>query len=438
MEIEYAHNDMNILILGSGGREHAFAWKLAQSPLCDELYIAPGNAGTATVGTNVDVAYNDFEAVAALIAERRIELVVVGPEEPLVNGIVDFLKSRPALNHVRIIGPDKAGAQLEGSKDFSKNFMRQHGIPTASYRTFTAADIEDGLAYLQSHAMPVVLKADGLAAGKGVIIAQTVVEAQVALRKMLLDGQFGTAGDKVVVEQFMRGVELSVFVLTDGEHYKILPEAKDYKRIGENDKGLNTGGMGAVSPVVFADASFLKKVEEKVVKPTLEGLRKEGIKYVGFIFIGLMNVKSEPYVIEYNVRMGDPESEVVLPRIQSDLVTLLTATAKGTLQEIAMSISPQVAVTTVVVSGGYPGDYEMGKVIADTDKAEDVVVFHAGTAFNGKQEVVTNGGRVLALTGIANSLENAVHKSQRAAQMVQFEGKYYRHDIGLDLLRYND
>ncbi len=429
---------MNILILGSGGREHAFAWKFAQSPLCDELYVAPGNAGTATVGTNVDVAYNDFEAVADLITKRRIELVVVGPEEPLVNGIVDFLKAQSALSHVRIIGPDQAGAQLEGSKDFSKNFMRAHGIPTASYRTFTAADIEDGLEYLQSHAMPVVLKADGLAAGKGVIIAETVAEAQGSLRSMLLDGQFGAAGDKVVVEQFMRGVELSIFVLTDGEHYKILPEAKDYKRIGEQDKGLNTGGMGAVSPVVFADANFLKKVEEKVVKPTLEGLRKEGIKYVGFIFIGLMNVKSEPYVIEYNVRMGDPESEVVLPRIQSDLVTLLMATAKGNLQEIAMSISPQVAVTTVVVSGGYPGDYEKGKVIADTDKAEDVVVFHAGTAFNGKQEVVTNGGRVLALTGIANSLENAVHKSQRAAHTVQFEGKYYRHDIGLDLLRYND
>ena len=429
---------MNILILGSGGREHAFAWKMAQSPLCDELYVAPGNAGTAAVATNVEISYNDFEAVAALITEKRIELVVVGPEEPLVRGIVDFLKARPELNHVRIIGPDQAGAQLEGSKDFSKNFMGKYGIPTASYRTFTAETLDQGMAYLQSHALPVVLKADGLAAGKGVIIAESLGEAQASLQEMLVDGKFGAAGHKVVIEQFLKGIELSVFVLTDGIHYKILPEAKDYKRVGENDTGLNTGGMGAVSPVVFADEAFLKKVEEKVVKPTLDGLQKEGIKYVGFIFIGLMNVKSEPYVIEYNVRMGDPETEVVLPRIQSDLVTLLTATAKGNLQDVPMTISPQVAVTTVVVSGGYPGDYEKGKVIANTDKAEDVVVFHAGTAFNGNTEVVTNGGRVLVLTGIANSLENAVHKSQRAAQTIQFEGKYYRHDIGLDLLRYND
>jgi len=429
---------MNILILGSGGREHAFAWKMAQSPLCDELYVAPGNAGTASVATNLDISYTDFEAIAALILEKRIDLVVVGPEEPLVKGIIDFLQNRPELKHVRLIGPDQAGAQLEGSKDFSKNFMQKYGIPTAAYRTFTADTLEEGMTYLQSHAMPVVLKADGLAAGKGVIIAETIQDAQESLQEILRDGKFGEAGSKVVVEQFLKGIELSVFVLTDGEHYKILPEAKDYKRIGENDTGLNTGGMGAVSPVIFADSNFLRKVEEKVVKPTLEGLRQEGIKYVGFIFIGLMNVKSEPYVIEYNVRMGDPETEVVLPRIQSDLVTLLTATAKGTLQDTPMSISPQVAVTTVVVSGGYPGDYEKGKVIADTDKTEDVMVFHAGTAFNGNTEVVTNGGRVLVLTGIANSLENAVHKSQRAAQTVQFEGKYYRHDIGLDLLRFKD
>jgi phosphoribosylamine---glycine ligase len=429
---------MNILILGSGGREHAFAWKIAQSPLCDELYVAPGNAGTASLATNIDLSYNDFEAMAALISEKRIELVIVGPEEPLVKGIVDYLRARPEMKHVRIIGPDQQGAQLEGSKDFSKNFMQKYGIPTASYRTFSAEDLDEGMAYLEAHPMPVVLKADGLAAGKGVIIAETATEAQQSMHEMLVEGKFGEAGNKVVVEQFLKGIELSVFVLTDGEHYKILPEAKDYKRIGENDTGLNTGGMGAVSPVIFADSYFLKKVEEKVVKPTLAGLRAEGIKYVGFIFIGLMNVKSEPYVIEYNVRMGDPETEVVLPRIQSDLVTLLTATAKGTLQDTPLNISPQVAVTTVVVSGGYPGDYEKGKVIADTDKTEDVVVFHAGTTFNGNTEVVTNGGRVLVLTGIANSLENAVHKSQRAAQTVQFEGKYYRHDIGLDLLRYKD
>ena len=412
---------MNILILGSGGREHAFAWKISQSPLCDELFVAPGNAGTAELATNLPVSYNDFEAVADAVLKNRIDLVIIGPEEPLVGGIVDFFRKRPKLKHVRLIGPDKAGAQLEGSKDFSKNFMQKYGIPTAASRTFTSDTLEEGLAYLESHALPIVLKADGLAAGKGVIIAETLADAQAAMKDMLVGGRFGDAGNKVVVEQFLRGVELSVFVLCDGENYKILPEAKDYKRIGENDTGLN----------------FLRKVEEKVVKPTLTGLKNEGIKYVGFIFIGLMNVKSEPFVIEYNVRMGDPETEVVLPRIQSDLVTLLAATAKGTLQDVEMKVSPQVAVTTVVVSGGYPDAYEKGKVIAE-HRLDDVVVFHAGTTFNNNTEVVTNGGRVLALTGIANSLENAVHKSQRAAHTVQFEGKYYRHDIGLDLIRYKD
>lgn len=429
---------MNILILGSGGREHAFAWKIAQSPLCDDLFVAPGNAGTASVATNIDLSYNDFEAIATLILEKRIELVIVGPEEPLVAGIIDFLHGRPELKHVRLIGPDQRGAQLEGSKEFSKDFMQKYGIPTASYRSFTTEQVDEGMDYIFDQPLPIVLKADGLAAGKGVIIAENHKDAQKCLQEMLVDGKFGEAGNKVVIEQFLKGIELSVFVLTDGESYKILPEAKDYKRIGENDTGLNTGGMGAVSPVLFADSNFLKKVEDKVVKPTLAGLKNEGIKYVGFIFIGLMNVKGEPYVIEYNVRMGDPETEVVLPRIQSDLVTLLTAAAKGTLQDTPMTISPQVAVTTVVVSGGYPEHYEKGKVIADTDKTEDVLVFHAGTTFNSNAEVVTNGGRVLVLTGIANSLENAVHKSQRAAQTIQFEGKYYRHDIGLDLLRYKD
>ncbi|WP_247235806.1 phosphoribosylamine--glycine ligase [Telluribacter sp. SYSU D00476] len=429
---------MNILILGSGGREHAFAWKISQSPLCDELFVAPGNAGTAELATNLPVSYNDFEAVADAVLKNKVDLVIIGPEEPLVGGIVDFFRKRPKLKHVRLIGPDKAGAQLEGSKDFSKSFMQKYGVPTAASRTFTSETLEEGLAYLEAHALPIVLKADGLAAGKGVIIAETLADAQAAMKDMLVGGKFGEAGSKVVVEQFLRGVELSVFVLCDGENYKILPEAKDYKRIGENDTGLNTGGMGAVSPVIFADSNFLRKVEEKVVKPTLAGLKSEGIKYVGFIFIGLMNVKSEPYVIEYNVRMGDPETEVVLPRIQSDLVTLLAATAKGTLQDVEMKVSPQVAVTTVVVSGGYPDAYEKGKVIAETHRLDDVVVFHAGTTFNNNTEVVTNGGRVLALTGIANSLENAVHKSQRAAHTVQFEGKYYRHDIGLDLIRYKD
>jgi phosphoribosylamine--glycine ligase len=429
---------MNILILGSGGREHAFAWKIAQSPLCDTLFMAPGNAGTAGVATNLSISYNDFDSIANAVIENNIELVIVGPEEPLVNGVVDYFNAREDLSKVRIIGPDRAGAQLEGSKDFSKQFMQKYGIPTAASRTFTAGELEVGLEYLESQSLPIVLKADGLAAGKGVIIAEKHSDATQALREMLLDGKFGKAGNKVVVEQFLKGIELSVFVLTDGEHYKILPEAKDYKRIGENDTGLNTGGMGAVSPVVFADANFIRKVEEKVVKPTLFGLQSEGIKYVGFIFIGLMNLKGEPYVIEYNVRMGDPETEVVIPRIQSDFAMLMASTAKGTLQDFDLQISPQVAVTTVVVSGGYPEDYEKGKVISGTEKVDDVHVFHAGTTFNGNAEVVTNGGRVMALTGLANSLENAVHKSQRAAQAVQYEGKYFRHDIGVDLIRYND
>ncbi len=429
---------MNILILGSGGREHAFAWKISQSSLCDKLYVAPGNAGTAEVATNLSISYNDFDAVANAVLENDIELVIVGPEEPLVNGVVDFFESRTDLAKVKIIGPNKAGAQLEGSKDFSKQFMQKYGIPTASSRTFTADLFAIGLEYLETLPLPIVLKADGLAAGKGVIIAEKHADAEQAFKEMLVDGKFGNAGSKVVVEQFLKGIELSVFVLTDGENYKILPEAKDYKRIGEDDTGLNTGGMGAVSPVVFADANFLRKVDEKVVKPTLQGLKSEGIKYVGFIFIGLMNIKGEPFVIEYNVRMGDPETEVVIPRIQSDFAMLMAATGKGTLNDCEMHISPQVAVTTVVVSGGYPGDYEKGKVISGNQKVEDVYLYHAGTTFNGNTEVVTNGGRVMALTGIANSLENAIHKSQRAAQAVQFEGKYFRHDIGVDLIRYND
>jgi phosphoribosylamine---glycine ligase len=429
---------MNILILGSGGREHAFAWKISQSPLCDNLFVAPGNAGTAELATNLPLSYNDFDAVAMAVVENSIDLLLVGPEEPLVMGIVDYFETKSEFQKLRIIGPNQAGAQLEGSKDFSKAFMQKYGIPTASSRTFTAESLEIGLEYLEHHALPIVLKADGLAAGKGVIIAEKHVDAEAAFIEMLIDGKFGSAGNKVVVEQFLKGIELSVFVLTDGENYKILPEAKDYKRIGENDTGLNTGGMGAVSPVAFADANFLRRVEEKVVKPTLLGLKNEGIKYVGFLFIGLMNIKGEPYVIEYNVRMGDPETEVVLPRIQSDFLVLLASASKGTLQDVEMKISPQVAVTTVLVSGGYPEDYEKGKVISGCENAEDVFVYHAGTTFNGNTEVVTNGGRVMALTGIANSLENAVHKSQRAAQTVQFEGKYFRHDIGMDLIRYND
>jgi len=429
---------MNILVLGSGGREHAFVWKMSQSPLCDELYVAPGNAGTAALAKNIAVSYNDFEGITNIIKEKAIDLVIVGPEEPLVNGIVEFIHGTEGLKNIKIIGPGKDGAQLEGSKDFSKTFMQKYGIPTAASKTFTVDTIHEGQEYLAQHALPIVLKADGLAAGKGVIIAENHQDAADTLNDMLMDGKFGTAGNKVVIEQFLKGIELSVFVLTDGKDYKILPEAKDYKRIGEDDTGPNTGGMGAVSPVLFADENFLKKVEEKVVKPTLEGLKAEGIHYVGFIFLGLMNVKGEPYVIEYNVRMGDPETEVVLPRIQSDLVSLMATTAKGTLADTELVISPQYAVTTVVVAGGYPGEYEKGKVITDINKTEDVLIFHAGTTFNKDAEVVTNGGRVLAFTGIANSLENAVSKSQRGAFGVHFEGKYYRHDIGLDLLRLKD
>jgi len=429
---------MNILILGSGGREHAFAWKIAQSPHCDDLYVAPGNAGTAQVATNLPISYNDFENVKKAIVDHKIKLVVVGPEEPLVNGIVDFLKAQPQLSRVKIVGPDRLGAQLEGSKDFSKNFMHKYKIPTAASRTFTPETLEEGMNYLASHTLPIVLKADGLAAGKGVIIAEQLPEAQQALQDMLIGAKFGEAGNKVVIEQFLKGIELSVFVLTDGINYKILPEAKDYKRIGEEDTGLNTGGMGAVSPVIFADEAFLKKVETKVVKPTLAGLQAEGIKYVGFIFIGLMNYKGEPYVIEYNARMGDPETEVVLPRIQSDLVTLLLAAADQKLIDSDFAISSQTAVTTVLVSGGYPEAYKKGKVIAELDKVEDVMIFHAGTTSNQSGDVLTNGGRVLAMTALANSLEGAVNKSQKAAAVVQYDEKYYRKDIGLDLIRYKD
>ncbi|QJD78298.1 phosphoribosylamine--glycine ligase [Spirosoma rhododendri] len=428
---------MNILLLGSGGREHAFAWKLVQSPLCDTLLVAPGNAGTAQVATNVPVSATDFPAIADLIRSRNIDLLIVGPEEPLVKGVVDYIHQQPDLSNLPIVGPDAEGAQLEGSKDFSKQFMARHGIPTAASQTFTADTLTDGLTYLDSHSLPVVLKADGLAAGKGVIIAETVAEAKQTLTDMLSNGRFGSAGSKVVIEQFLRGIELSVFVLSDGVNYKILPEAKDYKRIGEGDTGPNTGGMGAVSPVVFATKSFLEKVEEKVVKPTLTGLQQDGIQYRGFIFIGLMKVNGEPYVIEYNARMGDPETEVVLPRIQTDFAELMLAAGRGELDTISLQVSPQTAVTTVVVSGGYPDAYETDKIISDLERLEDVTAFHAGTKAQDGQ-VLTNGGRVLALTAQANSLENAVRKSQEAARRVQFEGKQYRKDIGLDLIRYSD
>lgn len=426
---------MNTLILGSGGREHAFALRIAQSPLCDKLFVAPGNAGTAQVAVNLPIGYNDFEKIAEAVLTHEIELVIVGPEEPLVKGIRDYFQLREDLKNVLMVGPDSHGAMLEGSKDFSKNFMVKYGIPTAKSETFTKDTLESGLQYLDNQKLPIVLKADGLAAGKGVIIALTLDEAKTALKEMLVDAKFGEASSKVVIEEFLTGIELSVFVLTDGNSYKILPEAKDYKRIGEGDTGLNTGGMGAVSPVPFANQKFMQAVENEVIIPTIEGLKKEGINYNGFLFIGLMNHEGEPQVIEYNARMGDPETEVVLPRIESDILSLMIATAKGELHEADFTVSKQHAVTTVVVARGYPGDYKKGDVIVGYESVKDAMIFHAGTKLEGNL-VVTNGGRVMALTGMSNTLERAIQKSQKAAHDVLFEGKYYRKDIGLDVLRY--
>ncbi len=425
---------MNILILGSGGREHAFAWKINQSPLCDNLFVAPGNAGTALLATNINIGFNEFDKISVFCLENKIDLLIVGPEEPLVNGIRDYFEAADTLSHIKIIGPDKAGAMLEGSKEFSKKFMHKFGIPTAQSATFTANNYLDGIAYLDACTMPIVLKADGLAAGKGVIIAQNITEAKIALEEMLLKSKFGKASEKVVIESFLKGLELSVFVLSDGENYKILPEAKDYKRIGENDTGLNTGGMGAVSPVPFATKKFMDMVEKRVIIPTMNGLKKEGIKFVGFIFIGIMNCEGEPFVIEYNTRMGDPETEVVLPRIESDLVSLLLAAANGTLNEYELVTNPMVAVTTVLVAGGYPEAYQKGNKITGIDSIENSIVFHAGTKVD-NGSVLTNGGRVLAITGLSNSLEGAIAKSQKSAKEVIYEGKYYRKDIGLDILR---
>ena len=427
---------MNILILGSGGREHTFAWKFSQSKYCTNLFVAPGNAGTAQIATNLALGVNDFAGIAKAVKEHQIEMVIVGPEEPLVRGIVDFFRKDKALKKVKIVGPDASGARLEGSKDFSKAFMQKYNIPAAHSVTFTKDTLQEGLQYLDNQALPIVLKADGLAAGKGVIIAETKAEAQQALHEMLAEAKFGDASSKVLVEQFLTGIELSVFVLTDGKNYKILPEAKDYKRIGVNDKGLNTGGMGAVSPVVFADNVFLNKVEQQIVKPTLAGLQAENIKYVGFIFVGIMNVAGEPYVIEYNARMGDPETEVVFPRIKTDMVKLMRATADGKLDKIKLSINPKVAVATVVVAKGYPGDYPKGDLMQIPEAEKDTLVFHAGTKVAPANVVETNGGRVIVLTGMARTLNSARKKSQLMAKKVIFDGKYFRNDIGKDLLKY--
>lgn len=423
---------MNILLLGSGGREHAFARQLSSSPLCKKLYIAPGNAGTALVGENIAIGVTDFPQIKQFCLDKKIEMVVVGPEEPLVKGIFEFFLEDEELSSILVVGPSLKGALLEGSKDFAKAFMERHHIPTARYASFTKETIEEGLSFLETMQAPYVLKADGLAAGKGVVILDNLQEAKAELKRMLLEEKFGKASQRVVIEEFLKGIELSCFVLTDGEHFKILPTAKDYKRIGEGDTGLNTGGMGAVSPVPFADKSFMEKVLERIIIPTLKGLKIECVTYRGFIFIGLIKVGDDPFVIEYNVRMGDPETEVVLPRIQTDLVELLKATAEGNLNKINLSIDPRSATTVVAVSGGYPEEYQKGKVISGLDNETESIVFHAGTSEkDGK--IITNGGRVLAVTSLDNNFKEALKKSYRELEKIHFENIYFRKDIGFDL-----
>lgn len=425
---------MNILLLGSGGREHALAWKLNQSVWTNPLYIAPGNAGTALCGINVDIEVNNFDAIAKFCVEKKIEMVVVGPEEPLVNGLYDYFKSREELKDIFFIGPSKKGARLEGSKAFAKAFMQRHNIPTAAYREFDASNYEEGVQYIQQQPLPVVLKADGLAAGKGVIIANSHIEAISEYELMLQQEKFGEASRKVVVEEFLEGIEVSVFVLTDGTNYVILPEAKDYKRIGSGDTGLNTGGMGAVSPVPFATASFMQKVENNIIIPTIEGLRKEDIDYKGFIFFGLIKVGEDPWVIEYNCRLGDPETEVILPRLENDLVGLFIATAQQRLNEVRVNIDRKKAVTVMATSRGYPGSYEKGFVIEGLAKEHnDCLIFHAGTKEQNGQ-VVTNGGRVLCVTAMGKDIEQAVHKSLDQLDGIDFDGIYYRQDIGYEFI----
>lgn len=440
---------MNILLLGSGGREHAFAKKLSESPHCEKLFIAPGNAGTLSCGENIAIATTDFDAVKTLVIKQNILMVVVGPEDPLVKGIVDFFLGDNELKSIPVIGPDAAGAKLEGSKAFSKAFMQRNNIPTAAYKSFTVSKIDDANKFIDSLKPPYVLKASGLAAGKGVLILDEADEAKAELKAMLFNEKFGEAGHEVVIEEFLKGIEVSVFVLTDGKNYLLLPEAKDYKRIGNGDTGLNTGGMGAVSPVPFVTKDFLQKVEEKIVKPTITGLQKENINYKGFIFIGLMKVNDEPLVIEYNCRMGDPETEVVLPRIKTDLVEIFNAVANQTLDKIKLEIDSQTAATVMMVSGGYPGNYEKGFEITGLDNVKESIVFHAGTSMDetksensplsfgeelGVRRIITSGGRVLAVTSLANTLEEALEKSYRSAKHIHFDYEYYRKDIGQDLL----
>jgi phosphoribosylamine--glycine ligase len=423
---------MNILILGSGGREHTFAWKISQSPLCKQLFVAPGNSGTSSVATNLNVSVVDFEGIKEQVLAHAIDMVVVGPEDPLVNGIYDFFLQDLQLQHVAVIGPQKAAAQLEGSKEFAKEFLYRHQIPTAAYESFTKETIKEGYTFLESLKPPYVLKADGLAAGKGVLILPDLEEAKQELKSMLVDSKFGAASTKVVIEEFLDGIELSCFVLTDGKHYKLLPTAKDYKRIGEGDTGLNTGGMGAISPVPFADSNLLTKIENRIVKPTVEGLLKDNLPYKGFIFIGLIVVDNEPMVIEYNVRMGDPETEAVLPRLKTDLVEIFKAIDNESLNEIEIEIDPQTAVTVMIVSGGYPEAYDKGKEITGIENVKDSIVFHAG-ATNVDGKVMTSGGRVLSVTSLGDNFRSALETSYKSIEKIKFEAMNYRTDIGFDL-----
>ena len=423
---------MTILLLGSGGREHAFAWKMIQSPLCDTLFVAPGNAGTAAIANNININPTDFPAIKDFVLKEKVEMVVVGPEDPLVKGIYDFFLNDADLKDIPVIGPSTVGAQLEGSKEFAKEFLFRHNIPTAAYDSFTAETVEQGCQFLETLQPPYVLKADGLAAGKGVLIIQDLVEAKEELRNMLVHQKFGSASAKVVIEEFLDGIELSCFVLTDGKSYKILPTAKDYKRIGEGDTGLNTGGMGAVSPVPYVDAVLMEKIETRIVKPTIDGFQKDGIPYKGFVFIGLINVKGEPIVIEYNVRMGDPETEVVIPRLKTDLVELFLAVANEKLDQIALEVDERSATTIMVVSGGYPEEFEKGKVISGLENITDSIVFHAGTKLENNQ-VLSNGGRVLTVTSYGDNFEEAIKKSYQNIAKLQFDKMYFRRDIGNDL-----
>lgn len=425
---------MNVLVIGSGGREHAISWKIAQSKLLNQLFIAPGNAGTAKCGTNVAIKETDFEGIKKLVLDKDIQLVVVGPEAPLVEGITDYFKADELLRDVTVVGPTQAGAQLEGSKDFSKQFMQKYNIPTAAYNTFTSENLEEGYAFLETLKAPYVLKADGLAAGKGVLILNDLQEAKAELKAMIQESKFGAASAKVVIEEFLDGIELSVFVLTDGTNYKLLPAAKDYKRIGEGDTGLNTGGMGAISPVPFANEAFIQKVDEQIVQPTIQGLKAENIDYQGFIFIGLMNVNNNPYVIEYNVRMGDPETEVVFPRIESDVLALFKALENNTLNEVELEITPKTAATVMLVSGGYPESYEKGKVITGLEAKTNSQVFVAGAQNSNENQVLTSGGRVLSVTSWGDSIQEAVSTSYATIQGLSFDKMYYRKDIGQDLM----